>query len=104
MRETCFYFGEGVKFIVRQKFMAVILSWVLVIFAGCDSLAKSGQEHIQLWDNVFGISDNVSRNNIQALWRTAQEVIDDVGNDYRDLRENFSRLYNELCKRKIHRR
>lgn len=90
MRETCFYFWEGVKFIVRQKFMAVILSLLFVIFAGSNSFAKSGQEHIQLWDNVFGISDNASRNNILPLWRTAQEVIDEIGNDYRDLRENFS--------------
>ena len=52
--------------------------------------AKSGQKHIQLWDDVFGISDNSSRNNILPLWKTAQEVIDDIGNDYRDLRENFS--------------
>jgi len=78
-----------VKFIVRQKFI-IILSLLLVIFAGCDSFAKSGQEHIQLWDNVFGISDSASRNNILPLWRTSQEVIDDIGNDYRDLREKFS--------------
>ena len=73
-----------------RKFIAVILSLALVIFAGGDSFAKSGQEHIQLWDNVFGISENVSRNNILPLWRMAQEVIDEIGNDYRDLRENFS--------------
>lgn len=65
------------------------MSLVLVIFAGSDSLAKSGQEHMQLWDNVFGISDSASRNNILPLWRTAQEVIDGIGNDYRDLRERF---------------
>ncbi|MBR0279147.1 MAG: hypothetical protein IJQ75_04110 [Synergistaceae bacterium] len=75
---------------MRQRFMIVILSLLLVIFTGGDSFAKSGQEHIQIWDNVFGISDNVSRNNILPLWRTAQEVIDEIGNDYRDLRENFS--------------
>ncbi len=70
--------------------MAVILSLVLVVIVCGDSFAKSGQKHIQLWDDVFGISDNSSRNNILPLWKIAQEVIDDIGNDYRDLRENFS--------------
>ena len=73
-----------------RKFMAVILSLVLAVIGGGDSFAKSGQEHIQLWNNVFGISDSSSRDNILPLWRTAQEVIDDIGNDYRDLRGNFS--------------
>lgn len=66
---------------MRQKFIA-ILSLLLVIFVDGDSFAKSGQEHIQLWDNVFGISENVSRNNILPLWRTAQEVIDRYKEDY----------------------
>ena len=64
---------------------------LLVMFCICgDVYAKSGHEHIQLWDKVFGISDSASKNNILPLWRTAQEVIDDIGNDYRDLQENFS--------------
>ena len=73
---------------MRQKFI-VILSLLLVIFAGCDSFAKSGREHKQLWDNVFGISDSVSRNNILPLWKTAQEVIDRYEEDYDELTKNF---------------
>ena len=72
-----------------RKVMAVILSLVLAVNLCGEVFAKSGQEHIQLWDDVFGISDSASRNNILPLWKTAQEVIDGVGNDYRDLREKF---------------
>lgn len=75
---------------MARKFMVIILSWIIAVIIYGDSFAKSGQEHIQLWDNVFGISYNVSRNNILPLWKTAQEVIDDIGNDYMDLREQFS--------------
>ena len=74
---------------MHQKFL-VILSLLLVIFAGGDSLAKSGREHIQLWDKVFGVTDMTSRENIQPLWRTAQEVIDRYKEDYNELTENFS--------------
>ena len=73
-----------------RRIMAVILLLVLIVSVCGGSFAKSGQEHIQLWDDVFGISDSSSKNNILPLWRTAQEVIDDIGNDYRDLREKFS--------------
>ena len=78
-----------VNFIMRQKFMAIISALFLMVIICGNSFAKSGQEHMLLWDNVFGISDSTSRNNILPLWRTAQEVIDNIGNDYRDLRENF---------------
>ena len=44
--------------------MAVILSLVFEVIVCGDSFAKSGQKHIQLWDDVFGISDSSSRNNI----------------------------------------
>ena len=76
--------------VVSRNFGIRFALVVMMIFVCGDACAKSGQEHIQLWDKVFGISENVSRNNILPLWRTAQEVIDDIGNDYRDLRENFS--------------
>ena len=57
-----------------RKVMAVILSLVLEVNLCGEVFAKSGQEHIQLWDDVFGISDSASRNNILPLWKTAQEV------------------------------
>ncbi len=75
---------------MARKFMSLALSLVLAVIVCSASFAKSGQEHIQLWDNVFGISDATSKGNIQPLWRAAQEVIDEIGNDYRDLQERFS--------------
>ena len=54
-----------------------------------DASAKSGQEHAQLWNDVFGITDTTSKHNIQKLWDVAQKVIDRPENDYRDLQRKF---------------
>ena len=70
----------------RVKFA---LSLVIMTFMCFDASAKSGQEHSQLWNDVFGIVDTTSRYNIQPLWNEAQKVIDEIGNDYSDLRARF---------------
>ncbi|MBQ4402465.1 MAG: hypothetical protein II832_09890, partial [Synergistaceae bacterium] len=70
----------------RVKFA---LSLVIMTFMCFDASAKSGQEHSQLWNDVFGIVDTTSRYNIQPLWNEAQKVIDEIGNDYSDLRTRF---------------
>ena len=53
----------------------------------------SKQGHSVLWNNVFGISDYNSRQNIQSLWDTAQEVIDEYDEDYKELRKNFGKIF-----------
>ena len=70
--------------------MIVILSLLLAVFVVGDSLAKSGKDHMQDWNKVFGVTDKTSRDNIQPLWRTAQEVIDRYEEDYDELKENFT--------------
>ncbi len=71
----------------RLRFM---LSLILVFLACTVASAKSGQEHVQQWNDVFGVRDSTSRINIQPLWKVAQDVIDGVGEDYRDLQNRFT--------------
>ena len=70
----------------RVKFA---LSLVIVAVMCLDACAKSGQEHAQLWNNVFGVTDWTSRENMMPLWIAAQEVIDEIGSDYKDLQARF---------------
>ena len=70
----------------RMKFA---LSLVIMAVMCLDACAKSGQEHAQLWNNVFGVTDWTSKENMMPLWRTAQEVIDETGSDYKDLQARF---------------
>ena len=51
--------------------------------------AMAKPEHSRLWNEALGITDRTSRESIQPLWDTAQEVIDSYTEDYRDLRKNF---------------
>ena len=75
---------------LRYFRVRLALSLVLAVLMCGAVSAKSGKEHMQLWNNVFGVTDMTSRENIQPLWRTAQEVIDDFSSDYRDLQEQFT--------------
>ena len=69
--------------------MKKILNFVIVFALIILTCGMSKQGHSVLWNNVFGISDYNSRQNIQSLWDTAQEVIDEYDEDYKELRKNF---------------
>ena len=75
---------------LRHFRIMLVLSLVLAVLMCGAVFAKSGQEHMQLWNNVFGITDPTSRENIKPLWKAAQEVIDRYDEDYRDLIQNFN--------------
>ena len=67
-----------------RKFMVRLVLSLAIIFCVCGAAsAKSGQEHIHLWDDIFGVTGITSRENIRLLWSAAQKVIDDIGSDYR---------------------
>lgn len=70
------------------KIRLVLACVMVLLVCGC-VFAKSGKEHADLWNDVFGITDITSRNKILPLWKTAQEVIDEYREDYRDLQEKF---------------
>lgn len=72
-----------------MKCRDVIISCVLVVLACISAYAMAGAGHSRLWNEVFGIYENASREKIQPLWDAAQEVIDNYEADYRELRKNF---------------
>ena len=69
--------------------MRKIIISVLLLSICTNLYGMSKQGHSKLWNDVFGISDYNSRQNIQSLWDTAQEVIDEYDEDYKELRKNF---------------
>ena len=74
---------------MRNFKAGLALSLVLLIFCS-DVFAMSERGHSGLWNDVFGVQDRAAREKIQPLWKAAQEVIDGIGNDYRDLQERFN--------------
>lgn len=74
---------------LRYFRVRLALSLVLAVLMCGIVSAGSGDDHMRLWRNVFGVRDKTSRENIQPLWRTAQEVIDRYEEDYDELKKNF---------------
>ena len=75
---------------MRNFKTGLALSLVLLIFTCSDVFALGGDKHAELWNDVFGIHDSAAKEKIQPLWKASQEVIDGVGNDYRDLQARFN--------------
>ena len=78
----------GDDFIMRRT-KILTLSFMCIVLMCIHVYAMAKPEHSRLWNEAFGITDRTSRENIQRLWDTAQEVIDSYEVDYRDLRRNF---------------
>ena len=74
---------------IMQRTKIIIISFVLIISTCINVYAMAKPEHSRLWNEAFGITDRTSRENIQRLWDTTQEVIDGYEADYRELRRNF---------------
>lgn len=66
----------------------IIATILILISVSAYGMAKP--EHSKIWNEAFGISDKTSREKIQPLWNTAQDVIDGFRPDYKDkLQKNF---------------
>ena len=76
-----------------EIFMRIIKNFIvttLLIFICTSAYGMAKPEHSKIWNEAFGITDKNSREKIQPLWNTAQDVIDGFKPDYKDkLQKNF---------------
>lgn len=73
----------------NKKFLRIFISFALVLFICVCAHAMPGTGHIKTWNEVFGITDPQSKQNVKKLWNTAQSVIDDYNQDYDILNKQF---------------